>query len=115
MRTAYLIAFDGLEESAKVAGSEALISLALNDLEEEGAGLGAVVVLRRLLEKDLQQVAVARAAVDQDAEVTEHVGALVDGADTQPRQAFAQHVVVGAWRGHERDAALAKPAHAPHD
>src|SRR5262245_58155765 len=62
-----LIPFDRLEQRAEVARAEALIALALDDLEEERSRLAIVVKAGRLLEKDLQQVLAALAAVDQDA------------------------------------------------
>jgi len=50
-----LVAFDGLEQRAEVAGSKSLIALALDDLEEEGPGFGIAVQAGGLLEEDLQQ------------------------------------------------------------
>ena len=79
-----LFPFDRLEQRAEVARAEALIALALDDLEEERPRFGIVVVAGRLLEEDLQEVLVRPRAVDQDLELSQRVDALVDLADPEP-------------------------------
>src|SRR5262245_13668892 len=54
-----LVELDGLEQGAEVALAESLVALALDDLEEDRPD--------HVLREDLQQDAVVRAAVDQDA------------------------------------------------
>ena len=76
-----LFPLDRLEQRAEVPRAEALIALAFDDLEEERARLAIVVQAGGFLEEDLQQVFAARAAVDQDAELAQHVDALLDLAD----------------------------------
>ena len=82
-----LLALDGLEERAEVAGAEALVALALDDLEEERPRLGIVVQAGRLLEEDLQQVLARRVAVDEDLELAQHAEVLVERADRRARAA----------------------------
>ncbi len=75
-----LLALDRLEQRAEVAGAEALVPLALDDLEEERPRLRIVVEAGRLLEEDLQQVLVRLRAVDEDLELAQGREALVDRA-----------------------------------
>ena len=56
LELAFLGALDRLEERAEVAGSESLVALPLDDLEEEGARRLLFIEARRLLQEDLQQV-----------------------------------------------------------
>src|SRR5262252_145284 len=83
-----LLALDGLEQRAEVAGPEPLVALALDDLEEERAGFGIVVQAGRLLEEDLQEVLPGLAAVDQDLELAQDLDALVDLVHAQAPQAL---------------------------
>src|SRR5678815_5297385 len=50
-----LLALDAFEQRPEVAGAEALVTLALDQLVEEGARLIVVIQARRLFEEDLQQ------------------------------------------------------------
>src|SRR5438309_9857951 len=93
-----LIALDGLEKRAKIAGPKPLIALALDDLEEERPRLGIVIQAGCLLEKDLQQVFVRALAVDQDLQSTQSLDLLVDATDADGFQSCRQHVVVAARR-----------------
>src|SRR5688500_3909765 len=54
----HLLALDALEEGAEVAGAEAAVALALDDLVEERARGRVVIGRGRLLEEDLQHVLV---------------------------------------------------------
>src|SRR5262252_1271488 len=96
-----LFSLDRLEQRAEVARAEAPIALALNDLEEERPGLPIVVQPGRLLQEDLQHVLAALAAVDQDAQLAQHVDALLHLADADALEAGRQHVVVRPGRRHE--------------
>src|SRR3990172_11996695 len=68
---AELLALDRLEERAEVAGPEALVALALDDLEEERPGGGLVVQPGRVAEEDLEQVGAGPGAVHQDLQLPE--------------------------------------------
>src|SRR5438477_11360662 len=87
-----LLPLDALEQRAEVAAAEALVALALDDLEEERARLSLVVQRRRVLHEDLQQVAVLLVPVHQDLEVAQHLDVLVDALDLQPLQRLRERV-----------------------
>src|SRR4029078_8703598 len=76
-----LVPFDGLEQRPEVPRAEALVALALDDLEEERSGLGIVLAAGRLPQEDLQQVFAFGAAVDQDAQLAQDVEALRELTD----------------------------------
>src|SRR5689334_17527668 len=79
-----LIEFDGLEQGFEIAFAEALIALALNELEEDRAD--------RVLAENLQQqaLALARRAVDQDAALAQLLDRLA-----VPGQAFVDEIEIG--------------------
>src|SRR5206468_10489501 len=91
-----LLALDGLEKGAEVAGPKPVVAFALDDLEEERPRLRVVVKAGRVLEDDLEQVLMGLAPVDQDLQLAQDVDALVDAAHAQAAQALRQHVVVAA-------------------
>src|SRR5579863_1294672 len=101
---ARLLALDGLEQRAEVAGAKPLVPLALDDLEEERPRLGVVIKAGCLLEEDLQQVLPRLAAIDEDLELAQHVEALVDAAHADFLEALGERFEVAAGRGHELDA-----------
>src|SRR5512138_1851844 len=68
-----LVSLDALEQRAEVPRAESLVTLALDDLVEEGAGLSLAVEARGVLHEDLEQVAVLLVAVDEDAQPPEVV------------------------------------------
>src|SRR5690606_24949373 len=70
LRGPELFAFDALEQRAEVASAEALIALALDDLEEEWARFGAAVQAGGVFQEDLEQVSAARLAIHQDTELS---------------------------------------------
>src|ERR1700743_2488900 len=82
-----MVELDGLEQGLEVALAEALVALALDQLEEDRAD--------HVLGEDLQQqtLALGRRAVDQDA-----VGAQALKVLAVPRHPAAQLFVVGFWR-----------------
>src|SRR5262249_61947315 len=86
-----LVALDALEQRAEVPRAEALVTLALDDLVEEGPGLPLAVEARGVLHEDLEQVAVLLVLVDQDSQATKGVGVVVDagggGSRRRPRAA----------------------------
>src|SRR5690606_5578056 len=97
---AHLVALDALEQGLEVALAEALVALALDDLEEDRAD--------RVLGEDLQQLALAglRIGVDQDAVAAQalHVLAVV-------RDALVDHLEVGVRGVEELDPGLAHLLH----
>src|SRR5690606_12626489 len=103
-----LMPLDALEQGAEIAGSEALVALAMNDFEEEGPRLGASIHLGRVLHEDLQQIGVVAGTVDQDLELAQGLDVFVDAADAQALEPLGQRVVVGSRRGHELDAPRAQ-------
>src|SRR5215210_5738045 len=98
---AHLVEFDALEQRAEIALAEALVALALDQLEEDRADDGAG--------EDLQQPPAfrGRGAVHQDAVATEAVDVLAGVG-----QALGQQFVVGVGRVHELDAGGAHSFHA---
>ena len=88
-----MVAFDRLEQGLEVALAESIVTLALDELEENRAEQG--------VGKDLQQQApfsTARAPVEQDAACGQGVERLA-----MPGQAPVEHAVVGGWwRAHQR-------------
>src|SRR3954467_951329 len=92
-----LIKLDGLEQSLEVALAEALVALALDDLEEDRAD--------HILGEDLQQQALAlgRSAVHQDLAFFELGDALVVAFD-----ALGEQLVISVGRVLEGDAAGAE-------
>src|SRR5690606_19733398 len=97
---AHLVALDALEQRLEVAFAEALVALALDDLEEDRAD--------RVLGEDLQQLALAgfRIGIDQDAVAAQavHVFAVV-------RDALVDHLEVGVRRIEELHSGLAHLLH----
>src|SRR5262249_17510705 len=99
-----LIELDGLEQRPEVALAEALVALALDDLEEDGTD--------DVASEDLQQhaLAFARIAIDQDRAALEGLErfavAVHPGLDT---------LVVAVGRILERHAVPAKNIHRPVD
>src|SRR6478672_694697 len=87
-----LVQLDGVEQGLEIALAERLVSLALDDLEEDRP--------EGVLGEDLQQQAVLVRAVDQDA-VQAHAGDVVSMA----RQALVDQVEIGVDRILEGDAA----------
>src|SRR5512146_41184 len=71
-------ALDALEQGAEVALPEALVALALDELEEERAALDPCAVGPLRLEEDLQQIAARALAVDEDAQLVQDRRLLVD-------------------------------------
>jgi hypothetical protein len=108
---ALLLALDGLEERAEVARAEALVPLALDDLEEERPRGRLPGEAGRVVEEDLEEVGAGRGAVHRDAEPPEHLHVLVDPLDPDVREALGQHVVAVAGRGHELHDPGAQPLH----
>src|SRR5215813_1905921 len=100
-----LVALDALEQRAEVPRAEALVTLALNDLVEEGARLPLAVEVRGVLHEDLEQVAMLLVPVDQDAQPAEIVRVLVDVADAEHLEALAELIVVAVRGLHELDGA----------
>src|SRR5690606_38288396 len=90
---AHLVAFDGLEQGLEVALAEALIALALDDLEEDRA--------EGVLGEDLQQLALLglRVGVDQDLVLRQPRYVLAVVGD-----ALVDHLVIGVRRIQELDA-----------
>src|SRR5215470_4493365 len=76
-----LVALDALEQRAEVPRAESLVTLALDDLVEERAGVALRVEAGGVLHEDLQQVAVLLVSVDENAEAAQIVRVLVDPAD----------------------------------
>src|SRR4051812_37050341 len=103
----HLRALDALEQRPEVAFPEPAIALALDQLEEERAG---VCVLDRLHE-DLQQVADRLLAIDQDLELLERREALGDRGQAEPGEPGGQVVIVRTRGGHEANAAPAQRCH----
>src|SRR5690348_11002245 len=91
---AHLVELDALEQRLEIALAEALVALALDDLEKDRAD--------HVLGEDLQQQAVAfgRSAVHQDSALLELGDVLV-----MPLNAFGQQLVIGVGRVLEGDAA----------
>src|SRR5690554_2902107 len=96
----HLVALDRLEQGLEVALAEALVALALDDLEEDRA--------ERVLAEDLQQLALLgfRVSVDQDRVLPQplHVLAVVGDA-------LVDHVEVGVRGVEEGDPRLAHLLH----
>src|SRR3954462_9376811 len=88
-----LLPLDALEERPEVAAAEALVALALDDLEEERARLRLLVQRGGVLHEDLQQVAVLLVAVDEDLQLPQRLDGLVDALDLQPLQPVRELVV----------------------
>src|SRR5215217_1220148 len=87
-----LVEFDGVEQGLEVAVAEALVALALDDLEEDRA--------EGVLGEDLQQQAFLVRAVDQDAVLAHALDVLA-----VVRQAFVDQFEIGFDRVLEVDAA----------
>src|SRR4029079_4585069 len=99
-----LVEFDGLEQCLEIALTETLVSLALDDLEEDRPD--------DVRGEDLQQDAfgVRAIAVDEDAPPAQLIDALVMSCD-----AFFHALVIGVGRVLELDAAAAQHVHRPVD
>src|SRR5690554_1977195 len=80
----HLVQFDGLEQGFEVAFAEAIIALALDDLEEDGADL--------VFGKDLQQQAAFGCAVQQNLILLQAIDVFA-----MIRQAAIKQLVVGVW------------------
>src|SRR5262245_48929080 len=90
-----LLALDALEQRPEVARAEALVALALDDLEEEGPRVGAAIQARRVFQEDLQEVGPARLPIHQDAELLELADVLVDALHALALQALRQALIIG--------------------
>src|SRR5438477_5865719 len=66
-----LFALDALEQRAKIAGAEALIALALDQLVKERSGLAVSIEACGVFQKDLQHVRGLAVSVDQDFELSQ--------------------------------------------
>src|SRR5690606_19979356 len=97
---AHLVAFDGFEQGLEVALAEALVALALDDLEEDRA--------EGVLGEDLQQLALLglRVGIDQDAVPAQafHILAVV-------RDALVDHLEIGVRGVEELHAGLVHGLH----
>src|SRR3954469_10858209 len=91
--TAHLVQLDALEQCLEIAFAEALVALALDDLEEDRAD--------HILREDLQQQALTlgRRAVHQDLPLLELGDALVVALD-----ALGEQLVIGVGGVLERNA-----------
>src|SRR3954464_946646 len=93
--TPHLVEFDALEQRSEIAFAEALIALALNDLEEDRPDHR----LREDLQQQLVRCTLVRGDVDQYAQALQ-LGQVL----TVVRQALVDKVVVSGDRVLERDA-----------
>lgn len=85
-----LLQLDRLEQRLEVTGSESLMVLSLDDLEEERR-----TILARLAE-DLQEISVF-VEVDQDVQFLQTVHVFFDSDRVLASKAFLQIVVVAGW------------------
>ncbi len=83
-----LLTFDALEECAKVAPAEAVIALALQELDEERPRLRVVEERRGLFHEDLEHVLAVALSVDEHLELLQPVQLLFDAVDAELEQTF---------------------------
>ena len=112
---AALLPLDTLEQGSEVACTKAIVTLPLDDLEEEWTRFTIVMLGRRLLQEDLEEIRPVGLAIDQDLKLTQQLDVFVDRIDTKLLNPLGQHVVVRARCWHERDIAGSQPTHARDD